>query len=139
MSLEIPLVPQHVFPITMLPQRLLSPPRLAGIWHGTQRGIAMLGEPRLNQPPTDGKIRIVRRQRPDAMQVIRKTTIASSANGREARTERNADRNTSTASVEANIGRRISVTNVKKNEPPSTNARRYLIACPALVYRQYLP
>jgi hypothetical protein len=31
----------------------------------------MRGEPRFNQPPADGEIRIVRRQRPDAMQVIR--------------------------------------------------------------------
>ena len=37
-----------------------------------------------------------------------------------------------TASADANKGRRFSVTNVKKNEPPETNARRYLIAWFAL-------
>ena len=43
------------------------------------------------------------------------------------RTARNASRKTSTASAEANNGRRFFVTKVKKNEPPATNARRYLI------------
>ncbi len=35
MFLEILFVPQHVLPITMLPQRLLPPPRLTGVWYDT--------------------------------------------------------------------------------------------------------
>src|SRR5690606_39141228 len=51
--------------------------------------------------------------------------MASSRNGRVARTLRKARRNTSTASGDENNGRRRWVTTVKKYDPPWTKARRY--------------
>ena len=54
-----------------------------------------------------------------------KITIASISKGYTERTARNAMRKTSTDSAEANNGRHIEVTTVKKNEPPVMNARRY--------------
>ena len=53
------------------------------------------------------------------------TTMASISNGRDWRTDRKTWRRTSPASSEARMGRRRSVSRVKKNGPPGTMARRY--------------
>ena len=89
----------------------------------------MLGEPGFDKPPAGGEIGVIWRQSPDAVQMVRHVTIALILNGRELRTDRKAQRKTSTTSSEAKTGRLPSVTTVKKNEPPGINARRYFIGC----------
>ena len=64
-------VAQQMFPIPMLPD---SPPAFAAPGAVgnivSQAGIAMLGEPRLDQAQAGGKVLIVVRQRQEAVKVV---------------------------------------------------------------------
>ena len=69
---KIALVPNQMFPITVLPQRPLPFFFAAGghVFVAHQPVPATLRHLRFNQPPARGKIRIPRRQRPQAMQMV---------------------------------------------------------------------
>ena len=67
---EIGFIAQHVLPIAMLPKGLFMFRLAPMIGYGAQGGIAVSGEPGLDQSPARGKIGIARRQGPDAMQMI---------------------------------------------------------------------
>ena len=63
-------VTQQVFPITVLPQGLFLFGFASRVRCGTQGIGVMFGEPGFDKPPTGSKISIVRRQCPNAMQVV---------------------------------------------------------------------
>ena len=68
-SAKIDFIPQHMLPVPRLPQGTLATGDFACA--GSRCGIAMFGEPRLDQTPTGGEISVVGRQGPDAMKVVR--------------------------------------------------------------------
>jgi hypothetical protein len=110
MARKVVVASDGVLPVSSLPQGEFA---IAMASRSARSRDHVIAEERFDKSPWAGIIGVFGRQRPNGMQMVGSTTIASIENGRCRRARRNAARNAAISSTSADERRSASV-NVKK-------------------------